>query len=278
MQPHGPSSLGSVVPPKVGVGGGAGRGGVEGNRASDDPDAAELRVLQSGEASSASQTPQQMEAWRVLVGRYQHRLFALCYRMVLAGKAGIPGTGAGSSSGSARARELAADLTQDAFLKVMQGLHTFDGSSKLSTWMYRVTVNVCLSHGRSARLRQMASLDAPVGGMVGQGGAEQDNHQTLAKLLASREQNARQSIEHDSGGHGEGKSRSALVAAALQQLEDQPRAMLLLRDVHGLEYEQIASVMEIPVGTVKSRLFRARLALRQALESQGLGESRRSDE
>jgi RNA polymerase sigma-70 factor (ECF subfamily) len=232
----------------------------------DDPDAAEIAILCGGHerVPASQQTAEQTDAWRRLVLRYQHRLFALCYRMVQAGKAGLPVTGGGGAGGgsSARSRELAADLTQDAFVKIMQGLQSFDGSSKLSTWIYRVTVNVCLSHGRSARLRQMASLDAPVSGSGGDG--EGDGHQTLAKLLASREQNDPLGVQRSAG--DEASSRSSRVAAALAQLEDQPRAMLLLRDVHGLEYEQIAQVMGIAVGTVKSRLFRARLALRQVME------------
>lgn len=268
MKPHGPSSSGSVVP--QGLAG-------EGLHAhSADPDAAEIAILCSagksagvdgGRQNPSQQTPEQMDAWRRLVMRYQHRLFALCYRMVQSGKAGLPVSGGagggGGGGGGSRGRELAADLTQDAFVKIMQGLQSFDGSSKLSTWIYRVTVNVCLSHGRSARLRQMGSLDAPVKGSAGVDDGE--GHQTLAKLLASREQSGGLSVQRLTG--DDASSRSARVAAALAQLEDQPRAMLLLRDVHGLEYEQIATVMGIAVGTVKSRLFRARLALRQAVES-----------
>src|SRR4029077_1267195 len=78
-------------------------------------------------------------AWGELLARYQDRLYAVCLRMV-------------------GDRDAAADLTQDAFVKVIQGLDSWDGRSKLSTWMIRVTMNVCLSHLRSEKLGRDASL------------------------------------------------------------------------------------------------------------------------
>ena len=79
------------------------------------------------------------DAWGRLIESYQIRIFSICVRMV-------------------RDRELASDLTQDAFIKIIKGLDTFDERARLSTWVYRVTVNVCLSKLRSEKLRRHASL------------------------------------------------------------------------------------------------------------------------
>src|SRR5215471_17475609 len=91
------------------------------------------------------------QAWPALIARHQDRLFSVCLRMV-------------------HNRDLAADLTQDAFVKIIQGMDSFDGRAKLSTWMIRITMNVCLSKLRSEKLRRHASLDAPERGVGGREG------------------------------------------------------------------------------------------------------------
>ncbi|MCU0688625.1 MAG: RNA polymerase sigma factor [Phycisphaerales bacterium] len=180
-------------------------------------------------------------AWQSLIRRHQDRLFGVCYRMV--------GTGP-------KAREIAADLTQDAFVKIIQGLPSFAGDAKLTTWMIRVTMNVCLSWQRAQRHRRHASLDAPVGGP--NQSPDDAGAGTFAALLADREQTPPSRVQED--------EVRGQIAQALSTLEGETRALLILRDVRGLEYEQIASVLNVPVGTVKSRLFRARAALREAYE------------
>jgi RNA polymerase sigma-70 factor (ECF subfamily) len=160
-----------------------------------------------------------------------------------------------------RDRELATDLTQDAFVKVIQGLHSYDGRAKLSTWMIRVTMNVCLSRLRSEKLRRHASLEAmaerPRGGSEeGSGGL------TAADQFSQiREQSQDESVEFH-----EDRER---VLRALSTLDPDQRAVLILCDCRGLPYEQIAEVLGVAVGTVKSRLFRARAALRDAVEAMG---------
>jgi RNA polymerase sigma-70 factor, ECF subfamily len=177
-------------------------------------------------------------AWNDLFIRYQDRLYVICLRMC----------------GS---RETAADLTQDAFVKVLQGLDTWDGRSKLSTWIIRVTMNVCLSHLRATKLRRHASLDnhvAPslVRGMDGMGRAQ------FSAPASDRELGPEQSVEL--------QDQRRQVLAALANLEPDQRAIIVLRDVQGLDYDQIAAALQTAVGTVKSRLFRARQALRAQLE------------
>jgi RNA polymerase sigma-70 factor (ECF subfamily) len=194
-----------------------------GPTAQPDPDADVLASIRAGDS----------RAWHTLFTRHQDRLFAICYRM----------TGD---------RDKASDLTQDAMVKVIQGLASFDGSSLLTTWMTRVTMNVCLTYLRSAKLRKHASLDAPTPG------TDPDRALSGADRLASREQTPGSRVESDDA--------RRLVALGLSRLEPDQRAILVLRDVRGLDYDQIATVLSITVGTVKSRLFRARLALRQEIE------------
>lgn len=174
-------------------------------------------------------------SWSALFERYQARIFTICVRMV-------------------RDREMAADLTQDAFIKVIKGLDTFDERAKLSTWVYRVTMNVCLSKLRSEKLRRHASLEA----MASAGGRDPDRRSDLG-FAQAREPGAHEGVEQD-------EERRRMIDA-LDALSEEHRSILVLRDGRGLEYEQIAEVLDIPVGTVRSRLFRARAALRQAFES-----------
>ncbi len=190
-----------------------------------DEDAADrvlVRAIRAGRA----------EAWNELVRRYQDRVFTLCLRMVN------------------NDRDLAADLSQDAFLRIIRGLDSFDDRARLSTWVYRVTVNSCLSRLRQEKLRRHPSLNAPQS--TNDGPPASSRRQTREPPPGSRVQTV--------------DERERLLGA-LGVLSDEHRAILILRDSRGLEYEQIAETLDIPVGTVRSRLFRARAALRNELES-----------
>ncbi len=190
-------------------------------------------------------------AWTTLVQRFQDRLFAVCFRMT-------------------RDRDLAADLTQDAFVKLIQGLDKFDGKSKFSTWAIRVTMNVCLSRLRAEKLRRHASLDAPAPGTAGSGQGDGDDGATFAANLTGTPRTFG-TVEREPG-VASGVIRTEdrdRVLAALRLLEADQRAILLLRDAHGLEYDQIAETLGVAVGTIKSRLFRARAALRENVEKLG---------
>lgn len=185
-----------------------------------------LRAVRDGESG----------AWGRLVTHYQDRVYAVCLRMV-------------------GDRDAAADLAQDTFVKVIQGLGTYDGRSKLSTWITRVAMNACLSWKRSQKLRRHAPLDGPADGREGWEGAR---GRGLGTWGEGGEPGPHQSVEL-----GERNDR---IAAALAALPPEQRAILVLRDVQGLDYEQIAEVLGVAVGTVKSRLFRARMALRELIE------------
>lgn len=156
-----------------------------------------------------------------------------------------------------RDRDLAADLTQDSFIKIIQGVDSFDGRSKLSTWMIRVTMNVCLSKLRSEKLRRHSSLDSMAGGAG------------VSAIGAGRNADGRNMSgagELDSASNVQAREERERVLRALGDLEPEQRAILILCDCRGLPYEQIAEVLGVAVGTVKSRVFRARTALRDAVE------------
>ena len=119
----------------------------------------------------------------------------------------------------------APDVTQDVFLRVFSGLDGFRGAAEFSTWLYRVALNECLRHRRS-RPRPSASLNGEP-----------------AATAAGPERRAEQ---------------SDLLEQALDRLDDQLRAVFLLREAEGLSYDQIGAVLGIPSGTVASQLHRAR--------------------
>ena len=201
----------------------------------DPDDQIDRRIVQQIRAAGIGERA----AWSELLTRYQDRLYAICYRMVAH-------------------PETAADLTQDAFVKILQGLDTWDGRSKLSTWMFRVTMNLCLTHLRAAKLRAHASLDAAIAPSLVRGMDGDNVRNKIGSSAADRRE-----LSPDEG--VQLRQRRELISAALSDLEPDQRAIIVLRDIQGLDYDQIAHTLEIAVGTVKSRLFRARLALRDAI-------------
>lgn len=171
--------------------------------------------------------------WATLVRAHQDRIYATCLRMV--GRA-----------------DLAADLTQDTFVKAIQGVQAFDGQSAFSTWLTRIAMNLCLTHFRAAKVRDRAIAEAQRLGIA----SSSDSDRVSGHF---RELGNASSVEQS-------EARGAL-SRALGNLDADQRAILVLRDVQGLDYDHIAAALDIAVGTVKSRLFRARLALRQALDA-----------
>jgi RNA polymerase sigma-70 factor (ECF subfamily) len=171
------------------------------------------------------------EALAELLDAYQRRVYAICYRMV-------------------RNRDEAADLTQDALIRIMEGIGGYDGRAAVSTWAIRVTINCCLSRLRREKLRRHGSLDEA-------GPTDEPWSASLANLG-----------ELSPHGHVEQAERKTALLRALGRLDPQMRAVLVLRDLQDLDYVQIGEVLDVPVGTVKSRLFRARTALRVATEAE----------
>ena len=210
-----------------------------GTHAALDPDLSRSGVLGAVRTDDPVIDPDQelIDAWRngseaaidALFERSQGRIYGLCLRML-----GRP--------------EVAADVAQDAMMRMYEGLPRFDGRARFSTWSVRVTLNCVYSHLRREKLRRHARLPE------GDSGID----------LRSREPEPASRIETND------LHRS--VVAGLGLLDLQARAILVLRDLQGLDYGDIAEVLGTPIGTVKSRLFRARAALRDALGRMGHGD------
>ncbi len=181
-----------------------------------------------------------------LLRAYQGRLYSICFRMV-------------------RDENEARDLTQEAIVKVLEGLESFDGRSKLSTWMIRVTLNCCLSHLRRQKLRRHASLDGEGETAVPPGTGW--GHGAGVGAGAWRPEVGRPGSELTPARRVERVELCSIVLRALGTLEPEMRAVLILRDMQDLDYNLIGEVLGVPIGTVKSRLFRAREALRAAAEA-----------
>lgn len=138
----------------------------------------------------------------------------------------------------------AEDYAQDAFVKALTSLDRFDGRSRFYTWLFRIAVNLVLSGRRRAATVRMHGLN--------------EGHESAASRLAAADApvmaQAAQREEH------------AMVLAALEALDGDARAIVVLRDVESLDYSEIAEILDIAPGTVKSRLHRARMALREKLQ------------
>lgn len=138
-------------------------------------------------------------------------------------------------------REEAADLVQDAFVQAYVKLDTFGGRAQFYTWLYRIAMNLTFSQRRSRR--SSISIDEA----KEQAGAEPaDPSAGPAASALSAEQ-------------------VDLVQQALNRLPDVPRQVLVLREIEQLSYDDISEVLQIPIGTVRSRLFRARMQLKEEL-------------
>ncbi|MGC4030292.1 MAG: sigma-70 family RNA polymerase sigma factor [Tepidisphaeraceae bacterium] len=147
-------------------------------------------------------------------------------------------------------REEARELTQDAFVKALGALSSFRGESGWYTWVFRIGMNLAITHLRKVKRRRTFSLDAPRPG-------SSDQASGLAERLASPDAPPDQVAQRH-------ETRQQVVRCLGELTEDQ-RALIVLRDIEGMDYQQMAEVLEVPLGTLKSKLFRARLALREKL-------------
>ncbi len=149
-------------------------------------------------------------------------------------------------------REEARDLTQETFLQAFRSIKNFRGDSSLKTWIYRIAINQArnrLRWWRRRRREHTVSLDAPQAG---------ENSTFGENLTDEAERNPEQLALR--------REREATLLAALGKLKLPFREVVVLRDVEGLSYEEVAAALGIGVGTVKSRLSRARTEMRRQLE------------
>jgi RNA polymerase sigma-70 factor (ECF subfamily) len=140
----------------------------------------------------------------------------------------------------------AEDLTQEAFIRAFVNASSFRRESSFHTWLYRIAYNGYLDAVRKRKRRPIASLDQPL--------SDEDGElPEIPDPAAGPEE------------HVERMELQSVLVAALQDLPERLRAVVVLHDVHGYSYEEIASVVRCPIGTVRSRLFHARQRLRRKL-------------
>ena len=164
-----------------------------------------------------------VNAFETLVVEYEKNVYAITQRM----------------TGNA---EDAADMTQETFIKAYNSLSSFRGDSKFSVWLYRIATNVCLDFLRSRSRKPTVSLSM-----------EDDDGEEMQMDVADESQSPEVLLER-------GLTRDA-VRRGLNALPPDYRQILLLREIQGLSYEEISDVLSLEVGTVKSRIFRARKRL-----------------
>jgi len=171
-------------------------------------------------------------AHRELIKRYERPVFSLIFRMV-------------------RDRELSEDLTQDTFVKVLSHLDRYRTDFKFSSWLFKIANNVAIDHLRRRQL-DTVSIDGSPHAM------------TADAVEASRfdvSDDAEDALEEM-----EAKELGSAIEQAISRLRPEYRSCILLRHVEGRSYEEIASTLDLPLGTVKTYIHRARHELRRALE------------
>ena len=167
-------------------------------------------------------------AFDALVRRYQHKVVKLVMRYV-------------------RNPTEAEDIAQDAFIKAYRALSRFRGDSAFYTWLYRIAINTA-KNSLAARARNPVQLDSNGSGDEDRPGLEERMIDTATPEALALTEEIR-----------------ATVSAAIDRLPEDLRTAIMLRELEGLSYEEIAKTMDCPVGTVRSRIFRAREAVDERL-------------
>ena len=173
------------------------------------------------------------DAYRAFVLRFQNQIFRLCMRTI----------------GNEQEAE---DLTQEVLIRAIKAIEHFRGDSSLSTWLYRIAVNLCRNRIEYLKRRRQSH----------QVSYEERLHSVKAIPTSH-------ALIPGPADQVESREAIALVEQALHSLPADLRSLLILRDLEHLEYADISRIMELPLGTVKSRLHRARALLIKTFESQG---------
>lgn len=172
------------------------------------------------------------KAYRELIGRYQRPVFSLIYRLV-------------------RDREKAEDLSQDTFIKVLNAIDRYDPKYKFSSWIFKIAHNTSLDHLRRKEPETLSLQGSP-------------HARTDAEIEAS-------TITPESGDENPeqytaSKEMGGVIERAIEKLRPEYRTAILLCHVEGRPYEEIAQIMDVPLGTVKTYIHRARNELKRQLE------------
>ena len=148
----------------------------------------------------------------------------------------------------------AAELTQETFVKVIENINEFEGRSGFYTWAFRIAVNLTLNYCKRSVKFGYRSLDA---------GDDEHNKETIQALKEFLSDDS----SPDPAVVAENRELCEIAKKSLMSLDDSQRAVVVLRDIEGMNYAQIAKVLDTELGTVKSRLSRARSNLREILET-----------
>ncbi len=169
-------------------------------------------------------------AFNEIVARYKNRVYNYICRMV----------GAGTD---------AEDLAQETFVRAYMSIHSFQSRASLNTWLFRIATNICIDHVRKSKKAKalMTSLYRE---------DTEEETEEIRDLPDERFEPQRSLLTKELAGQ---------LDHALQTLPEKLRTVTLLYDMEGLSYEEIAQIVDCPLGTVKSRLFHARAALRAKL-------------
>ena len=163
-----------------------------------------------------------------LVETYQRRVYALAY-------------------GILRNREDAWDAAQEAFVKAYKSLEKFEGNAAFYTWIYRITYNVAIDHLRSRSRKEVADLPE-------------------SRMVDEALRRAGQAPTGDPDKETHRRELKAVLSKAMAKLSEKHRAIIVLREIEGLTYEEMAEVLDISKGTVMSRLFHARKNLQTLMQ------------
>jgi len=171
-------------------------------------------------------------AFQELVEKYQRRAYGIAFGML-------------------RNRDDALDAAQEAFVKVFRNMKTFKGDSSFYTWFYRIVVNVCIDHCRKRAKMKPVEYDETF--------RRRDERQDVVPLSGNtRSMHPEVRFEQ--------AELSKVINAALETLSENHRTIILLREVEGMSYEEIAEAVGVHIGTVMSRLHHARKNLQKALK------------
>ncbi|WP_066634489.1 RNA polymerase sigma factor [Desulfolucanica intricata] len=170
-----------------------------------------------------------LDAFEQLVRRYENKIYNICYRFM--------GNHADAS-----------DLAQETFIRLYKALPKFRGESGFMTWLYRICGNVCRDELRRQQRRQKVFLD------------ESSNGPVLSASIRSQDLLPEEMLER--------QELKLMIQSCMNSLSEDHRLILILREIQGLSYEELAEVLDCTLGTVKSRLSRARLALKEIISAE----------
>lgn len=193
--------------------------------------ALDLRNLPDADVAALAKEGRE-PAFRELVRRYERPVFSLIFRMV-------------------RDRETAEDLAQDTFIKVLNNIDRYRPEFKFSSWLFKIANNVTIDHLRRRQLATVSLDGSPHAATAAEA-------QATSLDVESRGQSALEAIES--------RELGSAIEQAIGKLRPEYRSCILLRHVEGRSYEEIAATLDLPLGTVKTYIHRARHELREALE------------